>query len=88
MCVRAGFTLPDSHSHRPVQREAEGFADGAVGFEVPGPDGVGGLLDGGAAGVQDVDEAIPVEAGEFLLQGFDEEKSPSDGRKNRRGVKK
>jgi len=31
------------------------------------PDGVGGVLDGGTAGVDNVEKAIPVEAGEFLI---------------------
>jgi hypothetical protein len=36
-----------------------------------GPDGVGGVLDGGAAGVEDVEEFVAVEAGDFLfLEGF------------------
>ena len=46
-----------SHPHRPCQREAEGLADGAVGFLGVGPDGVGGVLDGTAAGVEDVEES-------------------------------
>ena len=56
-----------SHPHRPGEREAEGFADGAVGFFGVGPDGVGGVLDGAAAGVEDVDEFVAVEAGDFLF---------------------
>jgi hypothetical protein len=34
-----------------------------VGFVVPRPDGVGGVLDGAAAGVQNVEEFVAVEAG-------------------------
>jgi len=55
------------HPHRPRQRKSEGLADGAVGFVAPGPDGVGGVLDGGAAGVEDMQEAVTVESGEFLF---------------------
>jgi hypothetical protein len=68
-CNPAAFTLAGSHPHRPGEGEGEGFADGAMGFVVPGPDGVGGVLDGGAAGVEDVEEFVAAEAGEFLVLG-------------------
>lgn len=40
-----------------------------MGFVVPRPDGVGGVLDGGAAGVEDMEEAVAVEAGEISRAG-------------------
>ena len=58
-----------SHPHRPRQREAEDLADGAVELFGVGPEGVGGVLDGAAAGVEDVEEFVAVEAGEFLFLG-------------------
>lgn len=60
---------PRSHAEGAGEGEAEGFAGGAVGFERPGPDGVGGVLDGGAAGVDELDEVIAIEAGGFLGAG-------------------
>ena len=68
-CCYPSFSAFNSHPHRPGEREGEGFADGAVGFVVPRPDGVGGVLDGAAAGVQNVEEFVAVEAGEFLVFG-------------------
>lgn len=61
--------MVSSKPHRPIQRDAEGFADGAVGFCVGGPEGVGGVLDGGAAAVDGVEEGVAIDAGELLVFG-------------------
>lgn len=58
-----------SQSQRSRQGETEGFAGGSAGFEGPGPEGVGGVLDDGAADVEGVHEIVAGEAGEFLGAG-------------------
>ena len=58
-----------SQPHRPVQRDGEGLADGAVRLFRGRPEGVGGVLDGGAAAVDGVEEGVAVDAGEFLVFG-------------------
>lgn len=58
-----------SEIERPGEGEGEGFACGAAGFGGPGPEGVGGVLDGAAVVVEKVDEFVAVEAGEFLGAG-------------------
>ena len=58
-----------SQPHRPIQRDGEGFADGAVRLFRGGPEGVGGVLDGGAAAVDGVEEGVAIDAGEFLVFG-------------------
>jgi len=42
---------------------------GSAGFDGPRPDGVGGVLDGAAAGVERAHEVVAGEAGEFLGAG-------------------
>jgi len=57
-----------SRPHRPCQQQAGGLADGAVRYREVGPDG-GGVLDGAAAGVENVEEFVEVEARELLVLG-------------------
>ena len=58
-----------SQIERAVEGEGEGFAGGAVDFDGPGPEGIGGVLHGAAVVVEQLDEFIAVEAAEFFAAG-------------------
>ena len=60
------LTLPTAQGRLPVKRpvrlQLEAFARGRVGFAGVGPERVGGVLDGGAAGVDLFDQGVALDA--------------------------
>ena len=64
-------SLPGSEPQGAAEGEVEGLAEGLVGFFGVGPGAVGGVLDGAAAGVDELQQGIAADAvGGLAAVGF------------------